>query len=110
MNAKYFHRTNSFGRGSAVIYGLKKAIKLKKIFFIEMDSDFSHNPNELKRNINIFKRKNLDLLIASRYLDKSKISNWSISRRIFSKLANFLARAWPRPAPAPITAQTDRDI
>ena len=92
LKAKYFHRTNSFGRGSAVIYGLKKAIKLKKNFFIEMDADFSHNPNELKRNINIFNRKKLDLLIASRYLDKSKISNWSISRRIFSKLANFLAK------------------
>ena len=92
LKAKYFHRTNGSGRGSAVLYGLKKAIKLKKNFFIEMDADFSHNPNELKRNINIFKRKKLDLLIASRYLDKSKISNWSISRRIFSKLANFLAR------------------
>ena len=92
LKAKYFHRTNGVGRGSAVLYGLKKAIKLKKNFFIEMDADFSHNPNELKRNINIFKRKNLDLLIASRYLDKSKISNWSISRRIFSELANFLAR------------------
>ena len=92
LKAKYFHRTNGFGRGSAVLYGLKKAIKLKKNFFIEMDADFSHNPNELKRNINIFNRKKLDLLIASRYLNKSKISNWSISRRIFSKLANFLAR------------------
>ena len=92
LKAKYFHRTNGFGRGSAVLYGLKKAIKLKKNFFIEMDADFSHNPNELKRNINIFNRKKLDLLIASRYLDKSKISNWSISRRIISELANFLAK------------------
>jgi len=92
LKAKYFHRTNGFGRGSAVLYGLKKAIKLKKIFFIEMDADFSHNPNELKRNINIFNRRKLDLLIASRYLDKSKISNWSISRRIISELANFLAK------------------
>ena len=92
LKAKYFHRTNGFGRGSAVLYGLKKAIKLKKNFFIEMDADFSHNPNELKRNINIFNRRKLDLLIASRYLDKSKISNWSISRRIISELANFLAK------------------
>jgi len=92
LKAKYFHRTNGSGRGSAVLYGLKKAIKLKKNFFIEMDADFSHNPNELKRNINIFNRRKLDLLIASRYLDKSKISNWSISRRILSELANFLAK------------------
>ena len=34
----------------------------------------------------------LDLLIASRYLRESKILNWPLSRRIFSKCANFLAR------------------
>ena len=55
-------------------------------------SDFSHNPSELPRNIKYFLRNNLDLLIGSRYLKKSKILNWGISRRIFSLLANFLAR------------------
>ena len=34
LKAKYFHRTNSFGRGSAVIYGLKKAIKLNGLWNI----------------------------------------------------------------------------
>ena len=57
-----------------------------------MDADFSHDPAELKRNINFFKKNSLDLLIASRYLRKSKIINWSISRKIISFLANFLAR------------------
>ena len=57
-----------------------------------MDADFSHDPKELKKNIDIFKKKKLDLLIASRYLKGSKIINWSLSRRIFSKLSNFLAK------------------
>ena len=57
-----------------------------------MDADFSHNPAELKRNINFFFNNSLDLLIGSRYLKRSKIINWSLSRRIFSSLANFLAR------------------
>ena len=35
---------------------------------------------------------NLDLLIASRYLKNSKLYNWSIQRRIFSFMANFLAK------------------
>ena len=56
-----------------------------------MDADFSRS-KELPRNINFFLENNLDLLIASRYLKKSKIVNWSLSRRIFSKLANFLAK------------------
>ena len=93
IKAKYFHRKKKSGRGSAIIYGLKKAFKNKKNkIFIEMDADFSHNPKELKRNLILFKKNNLDLLIASRYLKKSKIINWGLSRRIFSKLSNFLAR------------------
>ena len=92
-NTRYFHRKNKRGRGSAVIFGIKKALKNNNIkLIIEMDSDFSHNPTELNKKINYFYKNKLDLLIASRYLKKSKIINWSISRRIFSVLSNILAR------------------
>tara|TARA_B100000579_G_scaffold46181_1_gene32213 strand:+ start:964 stop:1680 length:717 start_codon:yes stop_codon:yes gene_type:complete len=89
---KYFLRKNKKGRGSAVLYGLKKSLKNKSNIFIEMDADFSHRPKEIKKNLKIFKKKKLDLLVSSRYLPSSKIYNWSISRRIFSILANFLAK------------------
>ena len=89
----YIYRKNKKGRGSAVIEGFKKAFSIKKIkIFVEMDADFSHKPEELKNNIIKFKKMNLDLLIASRYLKNSKIYNWSIQRRIFSFMANFLAK------------------
>ena len=90
---KYFLRKKQKGRGSAVLYGLKKSLKntTSKIF-IEMDADFSHDPKELKSKILFFKKRNLDLLIASRYLEKSKIINWSLQRLLFSKLSNLLAR------------------
>ena len=93
LDVVYFNRGKKSGRGSAVIFGLKKIINKKKIkTFIEMDADFSHNPAELKRNINFFNKNSLDLLIASRYLKKSKIINWSIGRKIISLLANLLAK------------------
>ena len=89
----YFNRGKKAGRGSAILFGLKKILVNKKIkVFIEMDADFSHNPAELKRNINFFLNNSLDLLIGSRYLKKSKIINWSLTRRIFSFLANFSAK------------------
>lgn len=92
-NLIYFHRGKKLGRGSAVIFGLKKALKIKKIsYFIEMDADMSHRPKELKKNIKIFKNKSLDLLIASRYLKKSKIINWPVSRKLLSRLSNLMAR------------------
>ena len=92
-NINYFHRKNKRGRGSAVLFGIKKALKNKRVnLIIEMDADFSHNPKELRKKIDYFKKENLDMLIASRYLTNSKILNWSLSRRIFSILSNILAR------------------
>ena len=64
---------------------MKKVLKDKRVkLIIEMDADFSHDPRELRNKIKNFKKKNLDMLIASRYLAKSKILNWTLSRRIFS--------------------------
>ena len=93
LRVNYYHRKNARGRGSAVLFGLRKNFsKGKKCIFIEMDADFSHRPVELKKNIELFKKKNYDLLISSRYLKNSKIINWPISRKIFSKLSNILAK------------------
>ena len=90
---KYFLRKNKKGRGSAVLYGLKKSLQYKSnSIFIEMDADFSHNPKELKKKIEFFIKNNLDLLISSRYLESSKIINWPIQRLVFSKLSNKLAQ------------------
>ena len=89
----YFHRKNKKGRGSAVIFGFKKFFKINtNQIFIEMDADFSHRPSELKRNIKLFKKSKCDLLISSRYLKKSKILNWPMSRMVLSKLSNILAK------------------
>ena len=90
---KFIVRKNKKGRGSAVLFGLKNAIQnSNNKIFVEMDADFSHRPSELNRNIKFFSKNNCDLLIASRYLSNSRIYNWSIQRRIFSKLANLSAK------------------
>jgi dolichol-phosphate mannosyltransferase len=47
LEVNYFHRKNERGRGSAVLFGLKKALEEEKFdIFIEMDADFSHDPDE----------------------------------------------------------------
>ena len=94
LKVKFIYRGKKLGRGSAVLFGLKKLIKNKKIkIFVEMDADFSHDPNELPRNINFFLKNSLDLLIGSRYLKESKIINWGLRRRVFSLLSNYLAKS-----------------
>jgi dolichol-phosphate mannosyltransferase len=89
---KLIVRKGKGGRGSAVVRGFKDGIKNKNIdLFIEMDSDFSHNPKELIKIL--MNAKKHDVLIASRYLKSSKIINWPLKRRIFSRLANIFARS-----------------
>jgi dolichol-phosphate mannosyltransferase len=92
-NIIYIHRKKKLGRGSAVLLGLKLLLNQKKIsHFIEMDADFSHNPNEINKNLKFFNENKLDLLISSRYLRKSQILNWPLKRRILSKLSNMLIK------------------
>ena len=92
-NFTYLYRGKKLGRGSAVIYGLKYAFKKNYNLFIEMDADFSHNPNELMSKIKFFNKNSTDLLVASRYKKNSIIKNWPLHRTILSKMSNFLARS-----------------
>lgn len=87
------HRDTKGGRGSAVISGISQCINGPYDYFLEIDADFSHPPAQIPALVKQAENEKLDLLIASRYLRASKILNWPLSRRIFSKCANFLARA-----------------
>ncbi len=92
-NIIYFKRKPKSGRGSAVLFGMKKILQKKNInLVVEMDTDLSSHPKELPNNIKFFEKKKLDLLVMSRYKNKSKIINWPIRRRIFSFLSNRLAK------------------
>ena len=72
---------------------MKKILQKKNInLVVEMDTDLSSHPKELPNNIKFFEKKKLDLLVMSRYKNKSKIINWPIGRRIFSFLSNRLAK------------------
>jgi len=61
-------------------------------YLIEMDADLSHEPNEIISNLNYFLNEDIDLLISSRYLMKSKIINWPLQRKLLSFFANNLAK------------------
>jgi glycosyltransferase involved in cell wall biosynthesis len=69
-----------------------------------MDADFSHDPKEIQYMIIALTKNNCDMLIASRYLDQSRIINWPLSRKILSYAANNLARVILR---VPITDYTN---
>ena len=82
-------REGKFGRGSAVLVGLKFGLEKDYEYLVEMDADFSHEPAELPR---LMEKASPDgVVIGSRYVRGSRIENWPIKRRIFSRFANFYA-------------------
>jgi dolichol-phosphate mannosyltransferase len=82
-------RQGKGGRGTAILDGFRFALARDYQLIAEMDADFSHDPSEFKSLIAVSGHNTL--VIGSRYLKKSKIVGWPLSRRIFSKLANFYA-------------------
>ena len=95
-NANVIHRNHKGGRGSAVIDGIKVLAAKECDYIIEMDADFSHPPSEIPNLINKIIKGNYDLVIASRYLPESNIINWPITRCIFSRYANLVAKSMLR--------------
>lgn len=85
-------RDGKGGRGSAVREGLSYGLKSQRYDrFVEMDCDFSHDPRDLDRGLSLIARSH-DVAIGARYPDGT-IVGWPISRRLFSRLSNLIARA-----------------
>jgi dolichol-phosphate mannosyltransferase len=88
-NVFLIKREGKLGRGSAVIAGLKFGLERDYEYLVEMDADFSHEPKELPL---LMEKATPDgVVIGSRYVRGSRIENWPLKRRIFSRLANFYA-------------------
>ena len=84
FNDKFFtiSRPKKSGRGNAVVEGLKFGLKQSKFeYFVEMDSDFSHDPKDLQRIMH--ESNDYDIVVGSRYLSESRIVNWPLGRRFF---------------------------
>lgn len=92
---KLLTRQKKLGRGSAVLAGFAEALKSKQFqYFVEMDTDLAHDPNELPNLYNAIGTQNADLVIGSRYILNSKIVDWPMRRLLLSKLINFSLNFW----------------
>lgn len=98
------HRTVKDGRGSAVMEGIRHCLAAGSEIIIEMDADFSHPPAQLPELVAALRDRHLDMVVASRYLPESRIDHWPLSRRIFSRAANMVAKTLLR---VPVTDYTN---
>ncbi len=87
------NRKEKTGLGAAYIHGFKWAIQKKYDYIIEMDADFSHNPNDLGSLYRACAEENADMSIGSRYIKgKINVVNWDFKRIVLSVLASKYVR------------------
>lgn len=85
-------RTGKLGLGTAYIHGFKWALKRDYGYVIEMDADFSHNPDDLTRLYHNSKDKGFDVSIGSRYITGVNVVNWPMGRVLMSYFASAYVR------------------
>lgn len=83
-------RSKKMGLGTAYVIGFKFAIQNSYDFVFEMDSDFSHSPDEIPNFLK--KIEECDLVIGSRYTNGVRVLNWPIQRLFLSYFANVYTR------------------
>lgn len=85
------HRTHKQGLGSAYVAGFDQALAEGAEIVIEMDADFSHNPEDLPRLVTAV-REGADLAIGSRYVPGGATPDWPWYRRFVSRAGGTYAR------------------
>lgn len=85
-------RAGKLGLGTAYIHGFKWALARDYGYIIEMDADFSHNPDDLTRLYHNSKDKGFDVTIGSRYISGVNVVNWPMGRVLMSYFASAYVR------------------
>jgi dolichol-phosphate mannosyltransferase len=76
------HRPAKAGLGRAYCAGFEWALKKDYQFILEMDGDFSHNPDDIPRFLKA--AATADLVLGSRYRDGIRVINWPLGRLLLS--------------------------
>jgi len=86
-------RKEKNGLGTAYICGFKWAISKNYDYIIEMDADFSHNPEDLIKLYSACVDNGADFSVGSRYLNnKINVINWDFKRLFLSYFASKYVR------------------
>jgi dolichol-phosphate mannosyltransferase len=76
------HRLEKNGLGRAYCAGFAWALARDYEFIMEMDGDFSHNPDDIPKLLET--AQNADLVLGSRYCGGIRVINWPMQRLLLS--------------------------
>jgi len=83
-------REGKMGLGTAYLAGFTYALENKYEVIMEMDADFSHNPEEIPNFLREIETH--DLVLGSRYIKGVNVVNWPLKRLLLSYFANLYTR------------------
>jgi dolichol-phosphate mannosyltransferase len=85
------HRAEKNGIGPAYLAGFRHALDRGARYLMEMDSDFSHDPEDLARLLKAV-YGGADLALGSRYVPGGGVTDWGLLRRFISEGGSTYAR------------------
>jgi len=85
-----FHRPRKAGLGTAYVESFRRALAEEYCYVVEMDADFSHDPSALPSLLKA--ARSADLVIGSRYVPGGSTPDWTLTRRVISRVGNVVAR------------------
>jgi dolichol-phosphate mannosyltransferase len=80
------HRPSKMGLGSAYVQGFKYALAAGAELIVQMDADFSHDPDVIPELVEA--ARSYDVVLGSRYITGANVVNWPLSRLFLSYFAN----------------------
>jgi dolichol-phosphate mannosyltransferase len=84
------HRARKDGLGRAYVAGFRVALERGAELVLEMDCDFSHDPQDVPRLIAA--AADADLVLGSRYVPGGGVRDWGLVRRLISRAASLYTR------------------
>lgn len=84
-------REGKLGLGTAYLAGFRWGLERDYDYIIEMDCDFSHNPDDLPRLVAAVE-EGADVVVGSRYVQGVNVVNWPMSRLLMSYCASIYVR------------------
>ena len=84
----YLFRDSNKGLGRAYVEGFKWALKKGYDYILQMDADFSHNPEDLLKLYATCHEADYDMAIGSRYVQGVNVVNWPMKRVLLSWFAS----------------------
>ena len=86
---KVIHRPEKKGLVSAILEGIRSS---KGQIILVMDADFSHSPSLIPKMVHELMNSDVDIVVASRYIEGGRIRGWPLKRRLISKGAVKIAQ------------------